>query len=322
VDDPGRTPFGTLLRSMHLSAGLTQEDLGDLAGISARGIRLLEAGQRQTPRLETVRLLAAALRLDEEDARALLHAARPELATAVPRPPLPANALGGAETSMPRGNIPAAIDPLVGRDTIVEAISRRLLDGETRLLTITGSPGIGKTRVALDVARNVAASLPGGAYVVWLAAITDPSLVVPEVYDVVGGHVQRREISLAMLAEAIGDARMLLLLDNMEHVLPAAVAIPDLLGRCPNLTVLTTSRTRLRVTGESQFPLPPLGLRPGHADGQPDSTLRSGAEALFVMRARGPIRRSNRMLGPSASLPRSAAASMGCRSRSSWPRPS
>ena len=130
----------------------------------------------------------------------------------------------------------------------------------------------------------MAPDLNDGAFVVWLADLTDPALVLPTIAETLS--VRAIDISLSTLAEAIGDMEMMLLLDNMEHLLPAAPLIPELLQRCPNLKVLVTSRTRLRVSGEDQWPLPPLSVAATGLSDTRQSAETPEAEVLFVMRAR------------------------------------
>jgi predicted ATPase/transcriptional regulator with XRE-family HTH domain len=286
MDQDGSASFGKVLRYLRVTSGLTQEELSHRSGVSTRGIRRLETGDRQTPRLETVRLLAGAMSLNEEDRKRLLNAARPELGTPFngkrtpPADPEPGR-MRAASSSLP---IP--LTPLVGRQAIEQTIGQMLLGDQVRLLTITGPPGIGKTRLAVEVGRALIADFPSGVRFVSLAPLADASLVVPRVVEALDATTPQREITLDDLAGWIGAARMLLVLDNFEHLLPAAPFVPELLGRCPNLKVVATSRSRLRVSGEYQFPVPPLELPASDPDTPGGLQPRSEAEKLFELRAR------------------------------------
>jgi predicted ATPase/class 3 adenylate cyclase len=157
---------------------------------------------------------------------------------------------------------PAPLDPLIGRSTeTAEVVS---MVRENRLVTLTGPAGAGKTRLALEVAAKVADAFPSGVCWVSLASISDPAQVIPAIMRVAGNH--------RGLAEVSGRRRLLVLLDNCEHVMDAAPGLAQLLGRVCELTVLATSRQRLGLSGEHEYPVPPLSQR--------------AAIELFVTRAR------------------------------------
>jgi predicted ATPase/class 3 adenylate cyclase len=148
--------------------------------------------------------------------------------------------------SLNRTNLPLAANPLVGR--AVEQAELTGLLRERRLVTITGTGGTGKTRLALQIAAELLEEFPDGTFFVPLAGLTDPELVVPAVTQMLG------------LTEpaALGQANALVVLDNLEHLLAAAPHIATLLAEAPSLTLLVTSRTPLRLSAEAEFPLDPL----------------------------------------------------------------
>jgi predicted ATPase/transcriptional regulator with XRE-family HTH domain len=265
---------------------MTQQELANRSGLSVRGIRRLEAGERTLPRLETVRFLSEALGLSDEDHQSLLRAARPELNVRARKEKLTHSFASDSESTHRNTNLPAPVNATVGRSKTIAEITARLSKKQTRLLTITGPPGIGKTRVAIEAARNMLPALAGGVHVVWLATIADPALVMPTIAESLSLRPRATRITVPLLAEKISDSRMLLVLDNMEHLVSAALVIPALLERCPNLLVIATSRTRLRVTGEDLFPLSPLALSGGHESQMNGRLVSSAAEELFLLRAR------------------------------------
>jgi predicted ATPase/class 3 adenylate cyclase len=155
-------------------------------------------------------------------------------------------------------NLPATLTPLVDRDRELAAVAALLAGGDTRLVTLTGTGGAGKSRLALEAARNALPDFRDGVYLVSLAPITDPDLVLAEIARVLGVRDATARPPIDTLAHALRGKRMLLVIDNFEHLLSATNDLGLLMQRAPDLVVLVTSRGRLRVSGEQVVPVGPL----------------------------------------------------------------
>lgn len=269
-------PFAALLKRHRLAAGLTQETLAERSGLSARAVSDLERDNSRTPRLETVELLAAALALSPEHRAGLFAAARPVVGPTVFSPTI----------THPPDPLPAPPTPLLGREREVVAVRMLLGSEETRMVTLTGPGGVGKTRLALQVATELGEAFPDGVFWVELAALSDPALVLPTAARALGVQEAAGPSLAARLAHVLRERRLLLVLDNFEQVLAAAPDVAEVLTACSKLTILATSRAPLRLRSEREFPVPPLGLPT--ADRQPSlaEASCSGAVRLFAERAR------------------------------------
>ncbi len=160
-----------------------------------------------------------------------------------------------------------------------------MLRGGSRLVTLTGAGGSGKTCLALHVAADLAGELPDGAVVVPLAPVREPGLVASAMAEALGVREVAGQPIAETISAALRERRCLVVLDNYEHLLAAAPLVGDLLGRCPRLTVLVTSQSPLRIHGEQEFPVPPLSL-PGTRRSRVDDLAGIPSIDLFVQRAR------------------------------------
>jgi predicted ATPase/DNA-binding XRE family transcriptional regulator len=267
-----RSAFGGVLKRYRLAAGLTQEELAERAGLSVRGISDLERGRRTHPYFETVRLLADALALEDEERAALMAAARGDEASH--DSPVVDHAT----------NLPSPLTSLVGRADDVLAVRELLQWRGVRLVTLTGPGGVGKTRIALQVAAELGPAFPGGRAFVPLAALREPNLVLATIAHTLGLSDSSNDPPLARLTAYLRNRRLFLVLDNFEHLLAAAPALNDLLTACPDLTVLVTSRAPLSLSGEHEFVVSPLELPDSRSATDVASVTRSPAAALLLER--------------------------------------
>ena len=266
--------FGELLRRYRAAAGLTQEELAERAGLSARGIADLERGVRTAPYPRTVRQLAEVLGLGADE-RGVLLSARSRAHEARRDP-------GG---TAPGHVLPLPPTPLVGRERELDELRKRLLDERVRLLTLTGTGGTGKTRLALAVAAELRETVAQGVWFIDLIPIREPQLVLPAIARVLGVHHAGRRPIREALEQFLRDKQLLLVLDNCEQVLAAGPEIGALVERCPDVQVLATSREPLRLRSERLFPVPPLGVPPLDAGLPLNAVSAAPAVVLFVQRA-------------------------------------
>ncbi|MFN8592314.1 MAG: helix-turn-helix domain-containing protein [Thermomicrobiales bacterium] len=279
------TPFGAFLRQLRIAAGLTQEALAERAGLSARGLSDLERGARASPRADTLQLLIVALALAPSERAALVAAARQSALPPHGRLARRA-ALSQAEAAFPGAPLSAPTEPLLGRETAVREVTALLHTPANRVVTLTGPGGVGKTRLALQVAAESRDDFPGGVAFVPLAAIRDPALVLPTVAQALGVREGAERTLEEGLAVVLRERRVLLVLDNLEQVLEAAPVIGQLLTACPELCILATSRVPLRLSDEQRYPVPPLALTDSTEVSRDEASAASPAVTLFVQRAR------------------------------------
>ncbi|MGH7519539.1 MAG: tetratricopeptide repeat protein [Gemmatimonadales bacterium] len=192
----------------------------------------------------------------------------------------------GLLSASPPENLPAPFTRLIGRRKEITAVRDRLRRDDVRMLTLTGPAGVGKTRLALEVARGLLDDFPDGVVFVDIALIRDPERVVFEIAQALKVRDSPDWRPLATLQEYLRDRALLLILDNFEQVLPAAPDVAGLLAACPRLKVLATSRAALRLSAEHEFPVPPLAHPDPDRLPPSDALAAYPAVALFVDRAR------------------------------------
>ncbi|HUY77507.1 MAG TPA: tetratricopeptide repeat protein [Ktedonobacterales bacterium] len=260
--------FAVALKHYRTAHELTQDELAARSGVSVRSISDLERGVSRFPHKDTVQLLVDALGLTPDDAERLFALAR------APRLPADIGALAEQAT------------PCIGREHELAHLRLRLLDPTLRLLTLTGVGGVGKTRLALECAELARDTFGDEVKLVDLSAVPSARYVAPAIAEALGVREQAAGTLLADVARAIGDRRLLLLLDNCEHVLDARPTLTALLDRCPRLLILATSREKLDLALEEVFVVAPLATPNAQTLANDERLPEYPAIALFVERAR------------------------------------
>jgi len=286
-------PEGTTVRSrmgIHTGQPLTSE--GDYVGIDVhRAARICEAahgGQilaSDATRIVLEQTPPEAVTLKSMGEHRLKDLLRPEQLFQVVHPDLRESFPPLRTLDAHPHNLPPQPTPLIGREAELDQTRAVLLDEGVRLLTLTGPGGTGKTRLALQLAAQVIDRFRHGAFFVPLAHISDPEMVIPSVAQALGVNETPGRPLLHNLQEYLADKQTLLLLDNLEQLQQAPFVVDRLLAASAELKIIATSRERLRLSWEHEFPVPMLEV-PQHWKGDLDALSRNSAVALFVSRCR------------------------------------
>jgi predicted ATPase/transcriptional regulator with XRE-family HTH domain len=258
--------FGPWLKQRRRSLDLTQADFARQVGCAANTIKKLESGVLR-PSKQLAELIAVYLGVPPAERPAFVSFARstgddyapPFGAPRTSRPPTAA-----APAPRSHGGVPASLTPLIGREREVTAGRQLLQRPATRLLTLYGPPGVGKTRLALEIALGLQNEFAQGACFVPLAPIADPDMVLPAIAQALRVREAPGQALLATVQSHLRDKRLLLVLDNFEQIIDAAPLLKTLLVDAPGVKALVTSRELLRLYGEQGFPVPPLPLPDAH----------------------------------------------------------
>ncbi|CAG0927894.1 Putative HTH-type transcriptional regulator [Thermoflexales bacterium] len=302
------TTFGPLLRYLRKRAQLTQRDLGIAVGYSVSQISLLEHGQRLPDLTTLAALFIPALNLQDEShltarllelAAAARQADEATVQTRITRRAIIAEEI--IESTAPfqplafnhqppraAASLPAPLLPLIGRTSELDHLHALITDPTVRLITVLGPPGVGKTRLALQLAREVQHQFVDGAHWIDLSAIAEHQLVAATLRVSIGlpTPVDPEAAEVQILRDGLRDRQALLLIDNFEQVIDAAPLIAEVLSAAPRAKAIVTSRSALEVYGEHTFTVAPL-LLPDSPHLPPLKDLqRYPAIMLFVERAR------------------------------------
>ncbi len=271
-----KTSFGPWLRQRRKALDLTQEDLARYVGCAANTIYKIEADERH-PSKQLAELLAEHLNIAPAERVAFVNFARTEA--------VESTASWGAPFHPPTNLLPQPT-LLIGREEDVSRLYKRLNQPECRMLTLIGPPGIGKTRLAIQVAAEALDNFAEGVFFIALAPISDASLVPATIANTLGVPDVGPRTPLERLKAFLRDKQTLLLLDNFEQILLAASQIAELLTVCPLLKILATSRAPLRIRQERQIPVSSLGVPDLARLPDIENLTQYSAVTLFVERAR------------------------------------
>jgi predicted ATPase/DNA-binding XRE family transcriptional regulator len=267
--------FSQWLRERRKALRLTQAQLAERAGISASAVEKLEGGQRQ-PSQQVAEMLVDALQIAPKERARFLRLAKGVV-----------EAGDIEERAATPTNLPSYLTPLIGRDDALERVTALLKRDEVRLITLTGPPGVGKTRLALQAASNLLSDFSDGIFLVTLAPVRDSAFVVRTIAGALGLRDKGIEPISLTLKEHLREQKVLFVLDNFEQVVAAAPSVVELMWGSPQVKMLVTSREALNVRGEMEFSVPPLEVpRLGRMKSEDYSVLSTySAVALFVARA-------------------------------------
>ena len=271
-DAAGTAELAALLKKLRVKAGLSQQTLAERALISVQAVSALERGYRKAPYRATLDRIADALALSEEERQTLEQSARRSRGPRL------------VEQDLPAHNLPRQLTSFLGRDEVVQEIAD--LVERAPLVSIVGTGGAGKTRAAVEVGMRSLNRFPHGVWFVELAPLNDPALVPHALAGALRVQESPTRSLLETLFAYLAQRRLLIILDNCEHIISAARAVAgSLLRECPSVALLATSREVLSITGERTYRIPSLAV-PEQSRPSPDEAVKYGAVALFADRVR------------------------------------
>lgn len=276
--------FGEWLKRQRKTIGFTQEQLANEVGCSAIAIRKIEAEERR-PSVQIAERIAQIFNVPEHEQEKFLRFARGDWES-VPiknKEIEPWQSLNKSTSS----NLPASLNSFVGREKEIKEILTYLQTKDIRLITVMGPPGVGKTRLSLEVARKSFTGFRDGVFFVSLSTINDPKLILPTILQALNFVEAKDQHLQTQISNGIGDKYILMLLDNCEHVIEElAPIVSEILLSCPNLKIIATSRESLRVMGEWLYTLYPLEIPSENSFINIEVVEKFPALILFAERAR------------------------------------
>lgn len=278
------TPLGRWLKRLRAQNDLTQEALAERVNVSVQTIRFFESGRRR-PSWETAELLADALHVPEQEREAFIRIARQPAASAEAEPAEPVSA-PATPAGSPSPRLPRPLTPLVGRAAECRLLETLLMEERRPLVTLVGTGGMGKTRLALHMAHWLAPRFPDGAAFVALSSVQHSGEMPSAIARALGAPLAGDSAAVEQLDVLLAGQSLLLVLDNFEHLLAggdAAVAlISHVVEHSPGVQLLVTSTERLRISAESIVELGGLGSEAAGGD----TPAPSDAVLLYAERAR------------------------------------
>ncbi|MEA2509246.1 MAG: hypothetical protein QOG21_1328 [Actinomycetota bacterium] len=265
-----------LVRRLRGLVGLTQEELAEKAGISVRTVSDIERGLRRSVYRDTAERLAVALEIEPAERTPFVAIARGRTTGSTQPGP---RGSGTAPFAVPA--IPSPPTRLIGREREIKRVLGAFSDPSIRLLTLIGPGGIGKTRIAIEASLRAQGMFPDGVFFLPLASMGTAAPVLSAVSKALGVTAVEAP-NVADIAAQLGEAKVLVILDTFEHLLPAAPYVSELLSSCEGLMVLATSREALHVRNEHVVTVTPLEVP---VDGALD-LAKNASTALFIERAR------------------------------------
>jgi len=276
--------FGNWIKRRRKTLDLTQNDLAELVGCSPSLIVKIESDVRR-PSLQIAKLLVEHLDIPNHQRDLFLKVARQEKATDGLDEPTTLSGPGQASSPNPprQLNLPSPLTPIVGRDNELFAIAEQVHNPACRLLTITGPGGVGKTRLALEAAHQLRKAFHDGAGFVSLAGASATDFIIPAIADALEFTSSSGSELKTQLINFLKDRQILLVLDNLEHLLNGIELLDDLLASAPQLKIIATSREQLNLHTEWILEVHGLPIASAEAGGELES---NSATALFIHRAR------------------------------------
>ncbi len=260
--------FPQWIKQRRKALDLTQADLAKRVGCAVVTIQKFEEGQRR-PSKQIAELLADHLVIPPAERDHFVQVARTPIGEAEHAPT----------------NLPHPLTPLVGRSDDLQRVSELMLRSHVRLLTLVGTPGVGKTRLAVAAGHALRAHFADGVFFVGLAAVTDPTFIFAALAQVLGIREGEQSTLQQVIISYLRPQQVLLVLDNFEHLEESSPQLAELLQACPSLKALVTSRVPLRLTGEHEYTVKPFPLP--SADLPPVTLAENPAIHLFMDRVQG-----------------------------------